>query len=267
MIALLPMYDFPELRAETDAFWQGLSGHFAASGLADVPEVLARPADLYAAWLSPDLMFAQTCGYPLTHRLKGRVRYLATPSYSAEGCAESSYRSFIIVRDEAGLGKASDLAGRVAAFNGADSQSGSNVLKRYLSAQGVPPGSLGGAVESGAHRKSVGMVKSGEADFCAIDCVSWALLGDVAPEEVAGLRILAETEAAPCLPFVTSLSRPIEDVSALRAGLAAAFDDPELAEVREKLQLEAVNVFEESAYDIILTQEAAAQAAGWMRLA
>ena len=36
MIAALPMYDFPELRRQTDAYWAGLRGHLAAAGLTDL---------------------------------------------------------------------------------------------------------------------------------------------------------------------------------------------------------------------------------------
>jgi ABC-type phosphate/phosphonate transport system substrate-binding protein len=258
MIAALPMYDFPELRQTTDAFWQGLRRHFAAAGLTRLPTELTHPADIHAHWLAGDLLFSQTCGFPLTHALKGRVRYLATPCYSAPGCAGSSYRSFIIVREEDSMVTGAELGCRVAAFNSEESQSGSNVLKHYLTGRQVAFACLPQAIESGSHRASVALVREGRADFCAVDCVSWALLAAVAPGEVAGLRILDETAAAPALPYITGLDRPVEDVAALRGGLAAAFADPELAEIRSRLLLEGVVVLDESAYDVISEQETAA---------
>lgn len=267
MIVALPMYDLPEIAAATDAFWTGLRSHLAAAGITGLPQTRTKPAELYAHWLEPDLVFSQTCGFPLTHNLRDRVRYLATPCYTAAGCHEATYRSFVLVRADDPVKKATDLAGRKVAFNGTDSQSGYNILRHYLARNGVQPGSLGGGVESGAHRRSAAMVKAGVADFCAVDCVTWTLLERHAPKEVDGLRVLAETESAPCLPFVTSLATPIENIGCLRAGLIAACNDPALEEAREALLLDSVTVLDDDIYDVILSQEREAAAAGWSRLA
>ena len=87
MIASLPMYDLPEIRAATDAWWRGLSEHMGIKGELD------RGPDHYQAWRDPDLVFSQTCGYPLTHEFRGRLRLLATPHYAADGCTGPFYRS------------------------------------------------------------------------------------------------------------------------------------------------------------------------------
>lgn len=267
MIVALPMYDLPEIAAATEEFWQGLRSHLVAAGITDLPQARVRPDELYAHWLEPKLLLSQTCGYPLTHTLKDRVRYLATPNYRAEGCRENTYRSFVILREDDPATAAADLAGRKVAFNGTDSQSGYNILRHYLAQQGVTPGSLGGAIESGSHRRSMSMVKAGVADFCAVDCVSWALLSAHAPKEVAGLRVFAKTASAPCLPFITSLETPVENLGCLRAGLSAACGDPALEDCREILLLESVTVLDDEIYDVILAQEQEAIAAGWSRLA
>lgn len=267
MIVALPMYDLPEIAAATDAYWTGLRSHLAAAGLTGLPAARAKPAELYAHWLESDLLFSQTCGYPLTHTLRDRVRYLATPSYAAEGCADNTYRSFVIVREGDAATRATDLAGRKAAFNGTDSQSGYNILRLYLARNGVKPGSLAGAIESGAHRRSAAMVKAGVADFCSVDCVTWGLLEKHAPGEIDGLRVLAATESAPCLPFLTSLATPVENIGCLRAGLIAACNDPALEEARDALLLDSVAVLDDDIYDVILKQEREAAAAGWSELA
>lgn len=267
MIAALPMYDFPELKETTDAYWQGLRSHFAAAGVTDLPLQLTRSSDPYALWRSRDLVFAQTCGYPLTHDLKDQVRYLATPCFDAPGCEGSTYRSFIMVREDDPAAKGTDLIGRVAAYNSRDSQSGCNILKHYLAGQGIANGLLREALESGAHRQSAKMVKQGLADFCAVDCVTWTLLLAVAPEEAEGLRILDQTAPAPCLPYITGLERPVEDVAALRMGLAAAFSDPALEEIRERLLLSGIAVLDEDEYDVIVEQELSAKLSGWAQVA
>lgn len=267
MIVALPMYDLPEIAAATDAFWTGLRSHLVAAGVTGLPPARVKPDELCAHWLEPKLALSQTCGFPLTHTLRDRVRYLATPSYRAEGCGDYTYRSFVLVRADDAARTGADLAGRKAAFNGTDSQSGYNILRHYLAQQGVAPGSLSGAIESGGHRRSASLVKAGVADFCSVDCVSWALLAANAPKEVEGLRVLDQTASAPCLPFITSLETPVENIACLRAGLSAAFNDPNLDECREALLLGSVAVLDEEVYDAILMQEREVAAAGWSRLA
>jgi ABC-type phosphate/phosphonate transport system substrate-binding protein len=267
MIVALPMYDLPEIAAATEAFWQGLRSHLAATGVTGIPQNRVMPDELYAHWLEQKLLLTQTCGYPLTHVLRDRVRYLATPSYRAEGCGDATYRSFVIVREDDLIRNAHDLMGRKVAFNGMDSQSGYNILRHYLARQGVKPGSLGGAIESGGHRRSASMVKAGVADFCSVDCVTWALLSAHAPKEVEGLRVLDRTASAPCLPFITSLETPVEILGCLRAGLSAACGDPALEDCRDQLLLDSVTVLDDDIYDVILTQEQEAIAAGWSQLA
>jgi hypothetical protein len=84
---------------------------------------------------------------------------------------------------------------------------------------------------------------------------------------VAGLRILDRTAPAPCLPFITSSTLPVEDVASLRTGLSAAFNDDALASVREKLLLATMSVLDEAAYDVIPEQEMSAKRSGWVQVA
>src|SRR3546814_15586928 len=82
-----------------------LAAAFRAEGLAGVPERLTRDGDHAALWTAPDLLFSQTCGYPLTHALAGRVTLVATPTYGCPGCDGGPYRSEILVRRDAPAGR------------------------------------------------------------------------------------------------------------------------------------------------------------------
>ncbi|MGG2305100.1 phosphate ABC transporter substrate-binding protein, partial [Salmonella enterica] len=62
------------------------------------PATLTRDRPLPAIWTAPDLLLAQTCGYPLTMDLREGVRLVATPLYDAPGCAGAWHRSAIVVR-------------------------------------------------------------------------------------------------------------------------------------------------------------------------
>lgn len=262
-LASLPMYDLPELRAATDAWWAGLAAAFRAEGVAGVPERLTRSDDIAAAWRSPALLFSQTCGYPLVTRFADAVRPVATPAYAAAGCEGAAYRSAIVVRADDPVADARGLRGRRAAINAPDSQSGYNALRHWLAplASGRPV--FAEVLATGGHRPSMEAVAAGQADVAAIDCVTFALTARYRPSVTEGLRVLSYTEKAPGLPYVAPLAAGPDLLRRLRAGLSAACAEPALAEVRAALLLTAVAVLPRSAYDAIPAMEKEAEALGY----
>ena len=259
MRAMISMYDMPERRPAIAAWWAGLTRHWQAAGLRDIPESGHTPdGDLYELWLAPDLFIAQTCGYPLTHRLKDRVTLVGTPVYAVDGCAGGKYHSVIVAREASDVRSLDDVAGKVAAINGYDSQSGWNALRHSLIGKGAPAR----FVETGGHRKSVAAVREGRADVAAIDCVTYAGLQQLAPQETAPLRIIARSASAPALPYVTRRDIAAGDLEKLREGLRAALIDPALAGARAAMQLSGFEVIPLQAYDRMLEMEREADRAG-----
>ncbi len=232
--AFLGMYDRPALRPANEAWWAGLARHFAAHGVSGVPEHLDHSGiDPYDIWQSPGLFMAQTCGYPLTHRLADKVQLLGTPCYHAPGCDGADYRSLIIMRTgEAAENLAGALPGRIA-VNGLDSYSG----WRALVAMAPDIRSICDIVISGGHAASIQMVRDGAADLAAIDGVTFALIGDVEPEQLAGLSVVDQSVEAPGLPYVTRADVGEDRVRPMIAAIEAAFADPTLAQVRQSLRL------------------------------
>jgi ABC-type phosphate/phosphonate transport system substrate-binding protein len=261
------MYDLPELTAVTDAWWAGLRRHLMAQGFADLPAALNRAGDPVERLKADGLIFAQTCGFPLTHALQDHVQLLATPRYNAPGCAGATYVSWIVVRSGDAAKILADLRGRRVAFNDDGSQSGYNTLRKMIAPLAAGGGFFGSACASGAHRQSLAMVKAGQADVAAIDCVTFALLARYAPQEVQGLRVLCASSTAPGLPYVTAARTSKADVGRLRDGIAAAFADPELSASRAALLLEGCEILPHAAYEVISAMEAAAIASGYPRLA
>ncbi len=127
-VAALPMYDWPEIRAETDALWAGLRDRLRAAGV-EAPETLARrnadlpavpggirdatgvviaadPAtlppddlDFAALWRHPRLLLSQTCWGPMEMGLAPFVEVVGQPSYDAfEGGEGPLYSSAIVMR-------------------------------------------------------------------------------------------------------------------------------------------------------------------------
>jgi ABC-type phosphate/phosphonate transport system substrate-binding protein len=246
--ASLPMYDLREMQVATDEFWQGLARAFRREGIDDVPDRLEQPVDYEAHWLSPDLLFSQTCGYPLRHALKDRVAYVATPSYAVDGCGHGTYRSVILVNEGSSAKTLADLRGRVVAFNDPHSHSGMNVLRAMIAPLSTNGAFFGQVIESGRHEASIRTVAEGEADVATIDCVTYATLERYRPDAVTGVRVLGLTAEAPTLPFITALDAGPDRIARLRAGLARAFADPALAGAREALFLEDVVVLPDDAY-------------------
>lgn len=129
-VAALPMYDWLELRTETDAQWVRLRDALRQKGIA-APDSLVRcnaglpsvpggirdlagtllapdPAslppdglDLHTLWLHPDLLFAQACWGPMELGLAKHVQVVGQPDYSAfEGGEGEFYSSAIVMRSD-----------------------------------------------------------------------------------------------------------------------------------------------------------------------
>lgn len=258
--AVLPMYDLPEVRGATDAVWERLARHLGDAGVANVPRRLSRDIPFDALGTASGLLFAQTCGYPLTHADRGRFRVLATPCYRAPGCHGPTYSSAIIVGELVQADALGDLSGKVCAVNGLDSHSGMNALFAEV-AKVVPeappePPFFERIVLTGSHSESVGAVARGDCDVAAIDAVTYALLARWRPAALERTRLLSWTDAAPAPPFVTSAHTPLELVARLDAALDRLFDDPHAREPLADLLLSRIVRLPLSDYDQIVTMEA-----------
>ncbi|MBK1670334.1 hypothetical protein CKO28_20125 [Rhodovibrio sodomensis] len=256
------MYDLPELRGATDAWWSGIARHLRAAGVAGVPERLTRPRAVAAVWDDPDLLLGQGCGYPFTQAYADRWQYLATPVYAVPGCDGPAYRSWLVVAEAAPVTAVADLLGTTAAVNGATSHSGWIALLAAL-ADHAPPGGrpLGQVVWTGGHRASLRAVADGQADIAAVDCVTHALLAAHAPQALAGTRVLAGTPAAPGLPLIAGENVDRDTRRRVRAALHAAVADPALAAARRALRLDGLRVLPPDAYARIGALAAAGGAA------
>lgn len=252
------MYDLPAVTAATNGWWEGLARAFALQGIADVPRELSRGPNVRALWTDRNLLFSQTCGYPLITELGQHVQLVATPCYAAPGCNATDYSSVIVVRTNANVASIGDLNGSICAVNRRDSHSGYNVLRRMIAplAKGKPY--FDRVKTSGHHWESLQMVARGEADVAAIDCVTYALVVCHEPQIISKTRALCYSPPAPGLPYVTSRSAPPELVEKLRNALEAAFQDPALADCRETLMLTGFRVLSLSDYDRIAAMEAEA---------
>lgn len=210
MIAALPMYDLPWLRAETDRLWQAIRDE-----LPDAPNALTRDRDAWDIWQSPDLLLAQTCGLPFRARLKDRVTLVASPDHRLPDCPPGHYYSQLIRRRDDTRDLAALVEG-VMAYNEPLSQSGWAAPFAHLAARGLAPGRL---LKTGAHLGSVAAVLDGRADFAAIDAVTLSLFARHDADAAAGLDLFDRTAPTPALPYITA---PAHDAAGLAAAMARA---------------------------------------------
>lgn len=246
------------------AFWRALRDELVTAGIADVPFGLTEPKDLAAHWQDPALLLSQTCGYPFTTTLAGRVRYVATPRFRAPGCVGAFYASAVLVRESDGATGIGDLRDRRVAFNSRDSHSGYNALRALVAPHAAADRFFGAAIETGSHRRSLAALRAGVADVAAVDVVTLALMAAAHPDETETLRSIGHTAAAPGLPFVTACGTSDAELAVLRKALATVCrgDVP----VAQPLLLDGIEILPAGSYDAILAQEAAAIALGYPEL-
>ncbi len=235
-VAALPMYDWPKVRLANDVLWRRLAAGLRTRGL-DAPEQLERNRPDTEIWRDPGLLIAQTCGYPFVAGLLDHLRLVATPCYGVAGCEGACYSSHIIVRCDEEATSLAGMAGRNAAINGINSQSGFAALQAAVSAEAGPTPYFASAIISGSHFGSMRAVAAGEADIAAIDAVCWALAQRDCPQVASHLKSIATTPLTPGLPFVTAIARPDIETVQIRDALAECFADPQTEAARRALFL------------------------------
>jgi ABC-type phosphate/phosphonate transport system substrate-binding protein len=250
MIASLPMYDFPEVRQATDGFWAALAKALGA-------EIgLSRPDDWTAAWRNPQLLFSQTCGYPFTHDFSGSLTYVATPCYAVDGCDGPLYRSILFAREKVPLDRFRD---KRAAFNNRDSMSGMLALKVIFAPLAKVGQFFSSAIETGGHVASLAAVQNGEADICAVDCVTVAYLRHYRKQALEGLVEVGRSPLVPGLPFVTRCG----NVDRLRAALLQTLRNPAHG---KHMLITGAEVMQPHSYEVIPDLEQSMERRGGLRL-
>lgn len=257
----LPMYNVsPRLRTEYEAFAVSL---LAQAEVLDHVELL-EPTDLPSFWQRDDVLLTQTCGYPYLKTLRGKASLLATPCFDFAGCEGADYASVIIARAGSDVESLVDARGRIAAANDPHSNSGMNVLRHAVSLLAWHGRFFEEVKWTGSHAESLRMVREGEADIAAIDCVTYGYLKQELPWSVRGTTVLQYTVQTPGLPLVAANAVPQE----LKTRLLNAMLSPGAA-LREHMKNLRINAFKACAdadYERILHLEAVALALGYPAL-
>lgn len=226
MIACLDMYNWPESRDAFDRLWHHCRDGLRESGF-DAPQELSQEGeDLSAAAQDGRLILGQVCGITFARANHIQPTYQSLGALiGADGDGPSGYyTSVVIARDAAA--SIQGLWNERFAVNGWTSYSGWYGLRHHLIASGLSV-DLPRAVISGAHRRSVEMVASGEVDWAAIDSISWGMVKRIAPALTASVHVIDQTMAVPGLPLVTSCHTPDNVASFLQHRISRYFDTPQ----------------------------------------
>lgn len=198
MIACLSMYDRAQTAPANDRFWSAIR-----AALGTGPAQLTRDRDLWQVWQSPDLLLAQTCGFPFRAHLHSHVTLVGTPDYGLPGCPAGHYNSVLVAHVSRVGDSITTFQDAHLAYNEPLSQSGWAAPVAHFSSLGLR---LGQCTQSGAHRESARLVAQGAADLAALDALSWELICRYDPF-AAQLTEITRTSPTPALPFITALGR------------------------------------------------------------
>lgn len=212
-IALLPMYDWPEVRAETDMLWREIRDACRRRNL-EAPDRLTRLDDpagdqrhkdwILKCWLDPDLLVAQTCGLPYSRYLRGKVQIIGSPVYAIDGCESGDYYSLVIAARDGEIVSVDDISeAHRFGYNNPVSQSGFRAMVQALNGVERMSAWIEDGIETGSHRQSIQAVAEGRADFAAIDAISWLLAMRHEPL-AARVAPVGVTPATPGLPMISS---------------------------------------------------------------
>jgi ABC-type phosphate/phosphonate transport system substrate-binding protein len=265
--ASLPMYNLPEMRSANARFWEAMRGLLAEGGLRDLPETLAFEGPPVPDRIGPEVLFSQTCGYPLETVFSGQAIRLGTPCYAVSGCDGPTHCGLFIVPCGSTAQELRDLRGGVFLFNNRHSNSGMNLPRRALAdiADGHP--FFAKVIETGSHPGNLDRIARGEADGTAVDNVTYAFWCHYRPGAAREVRVLAPTPPSPAIPFVTSVATPPATVQILRTVLRILVHDARYQAVRAGLLLSDIVDLPDTAYRRLLDYEREAGELGYPALA
>ncbi len=247
--AAFPMYDFPELAKAHERFWRAVVANARAAGF------------------NGDVPLTQICGYPLIRSLGTAHDVVAAPQYDVPFCEGTTHRAIIVVTSESKHARLDDLRDTCFAVNARDSNTGMNLPRRLVAPLARRGRFFRQVVITGSHAASLEAVANGNADAASIDCVTFRLLAEHRPHAVARVRTLAVTAPSPTPPFVVPRAAGSRAKTLLYDALAAAGEDPRLADARRALHLTSIAHARPDWYSALLEHENEAAALGYAVLA
>ena len=237
-------------REATAALWRFLSAALKRAGLEDIPGTLDAAVRYKEAWTHPELLLAQTCGFPYVKQLRGKVRLVATPVYGHPGCDGPFKCSFIVVGEDSGARSLEDLRGARAAINEPFSNSGVNLFRAAIAPLARDGRFFSSVIETGGHRNSIAAIIAGKADVAAIDCVTYGNVLRFDPQAWREFASLPKRSRGRDCRLSPGAVPPTRRFRCCRQVLQQAIAEPSLAPVRDVLALKDFVVLSDADFNI-----------------
>ncbi|WP_394787240.1 phosphate/phosphite/phosphonate ABC transporter substrate-binding protein [Rhodoferax sp.] len=218
------------------------------------------PAPLSALWARDDLGLAMMCGLPFAQRpVRPTVVAAPVPSPARYG-GRPVYFTDIVVRADAPYRSLEDTFGAMLGYTLADSMSGGVALRchlqtyqqtyrqNHLQARPWYRQAVGGLVNA---RGVIDALLAGRIDVGPVDSYYYALLQRNDPGFASQVRVVASTPAMPIPPLVATAALSAADLARLQHSLLAVQAAPELAAVRERLQLQGFALVDAWHYQVL----------------
>ncbi len=156
------------------------------------------------AYTNPNLITAQTCGYPLVTRWAKTHKPIAVALFDVPGCTldTAQYSSWFITRADHPANSLQQFRDTRIALNSDSSNSGMNVLRYAISQFASTERFFSERLLTGGHKQSMYAVAEGRADLAAIDVVTYALINELEPGMCQQLKIVGQSESTTGLPFI-----------------------------------------------------------------
>ena len=90
LTASLPMYGLPEMASQNSAFWRALSEALSAEEFVHPPVALLFDRPSVPDAIGKQILFSQTCGYPLQTLYRSQFTLLGAPTCNFPGCGDGN---------------------------------------------------------------------------------------------------------------------------------------------------------------------------------
>lgn len=195
------------------------------------------------------LILGQICGIEYAHSAAGQFQYLA--SFSLPAFAPGYYNSVLVSRAGSAITGAQDLdlSHHRIAINEIGSFSGAIAPAAHLLGHGQAL--FEEPLMTGGHLNSLQAVAEGDADFAAIDRVTFNLARQAIPDAWQRIMIFDETAPQPGLPFICDAAIDGDTAALLRQRLCAAPHQDFWADLARLLGVVGIDVINEDAFALM----------------
>lgn len=238
-----PWYDFENVEPHLNKFWSVFRQKLLDAGFEEhlLPKNPCREIHFSEQWSAPNLLISQACGFDVVTTYKDQLQIIAAPSYTIDGLKKGNYFSYLVTSEDSPALDLSYFMGKKLAINSHHSHSGMNIFRCVLKSEMENFNFAENLIISGAHIRSLQLIKQKKADLAAIDGVTYHLLEKHDPEKLKGTKVIRKTPAVTSCPYITRKNIPEHELNLIKHALFETFADPLLAPTLQNLLLEGVS--------------------------